>query len=275
VERWLRAYGSLDHPNILGGFLTMGFSVIIFYLIIKSKKITFSQKDDFRRKIFEINILFYPIMLLVIIGIFFSFSRASWLATSVLIFLLVSISIITKNKLFQKHFLPILLYGGIVVFLISIPFSNLIEARLKGQGRLEYISKIERIQSVNSAKDILTDNWLFGTGIGNYTINFKNNYVPSEKSYYYQPTHNTFLLIWSELGIFGLFSFLFFLIFIFFEGLDRNTLIYKIPWFTALFVLLFFDHWWWSLHFGVFYFWLVCGFSLVLFRLDNDKQNMV
>ena len=35
--RWLRAYGGLDHPNILGGFLVIGIFLLIFLIIQNSK----------------------------------------------------------------------------------------------------------------------------------------------------------------------------------------------------------------------------------------------
>ncbi len=275
VERWLRSHGSLDHPNILGGFLAMGLFMVISTLINRSSNASLREGDDYRRRIFKMNVVFYPLIILIIVGAFFSFSRAAWLAISVSLLLFMFIAVLKRDKLIQKYFLPVILYGGIVIFLISIPFGNLIEARFKGQGRLEYISKVERIKSVSLAKDVLKDNWLFGTGIGNYTLSVHDDYVSDQESYYYQPTHNTFLLVWSEIGVFGLISLLLFLIFIFFKSLSKNILIYKIPWLFAFIILLFFDHWWWSLHFGIIYFWLICGFALLIFELDNEGENMV
>ncbi len=275
IERWLRSYGSLDHPNILGGFLTMGLLIVLINLLIKSKKTSLNHLDNFRRKIFKMNILFYPVIFFTVIGIFFSFSRTAWLAMFIFLSLFILITIFKKDKLIQKYFLPIFLYSGIIIFLISIPFGNLIEARLKGQGRLEYISKVERINSAYLAKDILKDHYLFGTGIANYTLSLKNDYVKDEKSYYYQPTHNTFLLIWSEIGIFGLIAFLLFLMFLFFEESNKESFIYRITLFFTFVVFLFFDHWWWSLHFGILYFFLICGFFSVLFKLDNKAENML
>jgi len=269
IERWLRAYGSLDHPNILGGFLVTGLLVVVSRLIIKSKKIHLEEKDDFRREIFKINIFIYPAALLVFIAMFFSFSRAAWLASAIFFFLFALIAIFKKDKLIQKYFLPIFLCGGIVIFLVSLPFGNLIEARLKGQGRLEYISKVERINSAYSAKGILADHFFLGAGIGNYTIVLKEDYKKDEKSYYYQPTHNVFLLLWSEIGLFGLIAFVFFVFFVFFEGISKNKLIYKISIFSSFIVLLFFDHWWWSLHFGILYFFLFCSFIVNLTQFDN------
>ncbi len=266
VERWLRAYGAFDHPNILGGFLALGLFVLIANLIARSKTIDLDKSDNFREKIFRMNIFFYPVILIIIVGIFFSFSRSAWLAVSIFLLLFLIISVINKDKLAQKYFLPIFLYIGIIIFIISLPFSNLIDARFKGQGRLEHISKEERIQSVYLAKDVLSDNWLFGVGVGNYTLSLRDKYFKDQEAYYYQPTHNTFLLIWSEIGIFGFMAFLFFLFFIFFQKITKKHMLYRIPIFVSLAVLMFFDHWWWSLHFGVLYFWLICGFSLLFFK---------
>ncbi len=275
IERWLRAYGSLDHPNMLGGFLVMGFLLIILWFVLKSKNIVLLNEAYARVKIFRLNIIIFPIILVLFIAIFFVFSRAAWLALALSLLSLLFLAVISRDKLLQKYLLPIILYLGILLFIFSIPFGNLIEARLKVQGRLEYISKVERIKSAQIAKDVLRDHWLFGTGIGTYTLSLRDKYLPNKEAYVYQPTHNTFLLIWAETGIIGILSFLAFFIMLFFNSLNKKDIFFKIPLFIALSILLFFDHWWWSLHFGVLYFYLILALVVLFSQVDKNKNNMV
>ncbi|HCP08267.1 MAG TPA: hypothetical protein DIT25_00475 [Candidatus Moranbacteria bacterium] len=69
----------------------------------------------------------------------------------------------------------------------------------------------ERLIYLNVSRGTIMDNPILGVGMGQF--------VPSMQSYsqvillpwQYQPVHNVFLLIWSELGIIGLFVFLWFL----------------------------------------------------------------
>ncbi len=275
VERWMRAYGSLDHPNILGGFLSMGLILIIFFFLKKLHQTHQDGSGDYRRQIFLLNMMLYPTVLVSGVAILFSFSRSAWIAFFMSLLLLLFFITIKKEKLKQKYLLPIILYSGIIVFILYTPFSNLIDARINGQGRIEYISTKERLASADQAKMILKDNWLWGVGIGNYTMAVREKYVKDENVFFYQPTHNTFLLIWSELGAFGFLGFFLFFIFLYFYGFRQVEIAYKLPFLVSFFILLFFDHFWWSLHFGLLYFFLISGLSLHVIGLDNDRENML
>jgi O-antigen ligase len=274
-ERWLRAYGALDHPNVLGGFLAIGLFLLIVFLVRKSRFIHTEDREESRRDIFLLNIAYYPAIIAIGAGILLSFSRSAWLAVFFSLFIYLLVISFKKDKLSQKYFLPLVLYLGVIIFILSIPFNNLIEARINKTGRLENISTTERANSEELAKKVITDKWLFGVGVGNYTLTIKENYAKDKEVYFYQPVHNTFYLIWAETGIFGLFGFILLLIFLFMEGRPSSRIKYKFPLFLGLVILLFFDHWWWSLHFGFLYFCLIIGFSLSVFELDEEKKNVV
>ncbi|MFA4871677.1 MAG: O-antigen ligase family protein [Patescibacteria group bacterium] len=74
---WLRPYGSFPHPNILGGFLLLGFflALIIYFKYYLAKP--------------KMKLLLIALILIISAGIFFSFSRSAWLGAGVgyLIFL--------------------------------------------------------------------------------------------------------------------------------------------------------------------------------------------
>jgi len=78
--------------------------------------------------------------------------------------------------------------------------------------------------------------------------------------------HSVFLLAWAEIGIFGLGFFIALIIFSFVRLLrrrdyaaSRNDI--KTAILAALIILMCLDHWLWSLHFGVLFFWLVLGLA--------------
>src|SRR3990167_2572769 len=73
-ERWLRAYGSLPHPNILAGWLVVG---VLFLLYLALLAQTTSQR------------LFVLGRLVVIVpAIFFTFGRSAWIALLLTLILL-------------------------------------------------------------------------------------------------------------------------------------------------------------------------------------------
>jgi hypothetical protein len=132
VERWLRAYGSLDHPNIFGG-------VMAITLILASWLWLF--RKDAKNK-FEGGILIISIAILTA-GTIVSFSRASWIAAGIGLVITLIYYFLNKNKHWVDLF-AWLAAIGIVVFLITTQYSYLLTPRISGDTRLEQISITER-----------------------------------------------------------------------------------------------------------------------------------
>jgi len=265
-ERWLRAYGSLDHPNILGGFLTIGIFFLIGLIIIRER--ADDSPSIFNGKTFKfINWLFLSVLT---VGLFFSFGRSAWLALAVGL-VVMTFFIITRSGLKpQKGLAEAILVMGILLLILFSQYQNLIAVRLSGSSRLENRSSSERLISYQESWQIIKKYWLLGVGPGNYTYAL-NQTLPGQVSYYYQPAHNVFLLVWSEIGLGGILFFIGIIIFIFarlfnsdrkFGFLGYNMIAVL----AALAVIMFFDHWLFSLHFGVLFFWLIFGLAY--------KQNL-
>jgi len=238
-ERWLRAYGGLDHPNVLGGLLVIGVLLLIINKI-------FQPKADPPRA----GNIQYPIFL---IALFFTFSRSSWLALIIGLLSIFIIAIIKKDLFAQKKILQIILVSSIFIFILFNIFQDLVLTRFSNNTRLENKSNIERIDSSKESLDIIKDNWLFGVGAGNYVEKIKIDK-------YSQPVHNVFLLVFVEIGIFGL---IFFVSLLLFAVNSRNIFLL-----IALFTIFMFDHYFWSLHFGILLFWLILG---VMLKFDSEK----
>ncbi len=242
--RFLRAYGFLDHPNILGGFLAISLLVLLYWFLAVKKIRIYN---------FIVFVFVYGTLLW---ALFLSFSRSAWIAFSFGFFLFLFDAVLKKDFLKQKKLLQMLFAGILFFTLIFNPYNDLILGRLKAQNRLELKSMEERLDSYEQAKNIIQANWLYGVGVGNYTTVLEAQ-NPKQKKWAYQDPHNVFLLIWAEAGIFSLLFFVVLLVF-----LIKKAQPNKIPILAGLLPLLLFDHWLWSLHFGIMFLFFVFAFVL-------------
>lgn len=235
--RWLRAYGSLAHPNILGGFLILGLiSGLILWL----------ENQKSRQQL----LLILVTSLIISAGLFFSFSRSAWLCLMLILPLFTYFA--RKTLVGQEKRRFITLITGITAVFIALIFIfwPLVTVRSNLTNRLEAISASERLDQISQAKTIITSNLLFGTGINGYTSQLAIN-APQLKAYQLQPIHNAYLLIMAELGLFGLAILLCFGYFIIkLSQKSSNFAIYFVPIFCFLIISLF-DHYFWTQYSGL------------------------
>jgi hypothetical protein len=90
---------------------------------------------------------------------------------------------------------------------------------------------------------------------------------PNLQSWDYQPVHNIYLLILAELGIIGFILWLIPVLFL----TKKSSFICSLLFIVILAISLF-DHYFWTLYFGILLFWLTLG--LMQKKLDNflDKS---
>ena len=251
-ERWLRAYGGLDHPNMLGGMLAIGI-ILILYL-------SFAGAPDKKSPALRATPLLKGFQILFSAALFFSFSRAAWLALAAGLAAGLLAAIIKKDLRAQRNLLETILVSGLIFFILFFQFPNLVMTRLYSGERLEIKSKSERLESIKNSWPIIKNNWASGVGVGNYTLALGRQ-RPGEQPYFYQPVHNVFVLAFSEIGIIGMLLFVF--LFVRFPGSSpglkaRNNQAMIL---VALIVVMSLDHWLWSLHFGMLFFWLAIGLA--------------
>ncbi len=244
-ERWLRAYGSLDHPNIFGALSVLALLLLVG-LIIKNRQ---ENRDKY----------YYSLWLILLLGLAASFSRTAWLAFALGFLSIFVISVWQKRLLVQKKILQLVFMGAIIGFVFISLYGGLVKTRFDINNRLEQKSVFERVAGVEQGIKVVADNSFFGVGISNFPRALIE-IQPGERSWYYQPIHNTYLLIFTEIGIFG---FLSYILIVFYIKLGKKWSqdkdIYKFGIYASLIILLFLDHFWWSLHFGVFLFWFILG----------------
>jgi len=246
--RWLRAYGGMDHPNIFGGVLAI--SLIVVAYILAKKKVLRSPAEVLE----SLGLfLFYFVGLF---ALFFTFSRAAWLAYGLGLFvLLISLIIKKYDRWVIGRYFVLLFFSVVTVFLVAFPYSSLVLARTTADTRLEQKSIDERQEDIKQAAALIQDNWLFGVGIGNYVtaLEVQDNYRQS--IWNYQPVHNVFLLLFAESGIGAL---IFFGLFLVLLKKDRLA-VFSGAVMIALIILMLFDHWLLSLPFGLLFLFLVLG----------------
>ncbi len=250
--RWLRAYGGFDHPNIFGGVMAVGVLLIILEI---------ARKDFVIKKRAE-RIMLSVMAILLAAGLFVSFSRAAWLAFVVGLAVIALIAIIKKEKDALKNIFKISAVCAVVFLIFGSVYSELLFTRLGSNARLEAKSNVERVESLVGAGDVIRNNWLLGVGVGNYTqeLEIRNLKLEIGKfAWEYQPAHDVFLLVWAEAGVLGLLFFVGVLVFTGYEIFKKNIFLYSISLIAALLPMMMVDHWIWSLHFGVLFFWVMMG----------------
>jgi len=263
-DKVMRAYGSFPHPNVLAGFLLL--AIFAFYAIWLTRPIR-------------------PIGLIGLIGpifaLFLTFSRGP-----ILVFIFMSMIFFlvrffqtrseSTNNIRMLRMKVIKLFGLFLIsclICIAILFPYL-------KARFFTISLQEEAVDLRffynkMALAMIKDKPLLGVGIGNF-VNFSRNYPAFIKAanamftgrggvdieipdWIYQPVHNIYLLIASEIGILGAIVFLLFIA----KTLIRPVgLISPIGFLLVGFLILALsDHYFWTLQSGGLMFWLALALA--------------
>jgi O-antigen ligase len=238
-ESFLRAYGTLPHPNILGGFA----------LILLLGPIAFFMRKE-RPNNLALLLLIPGIVLLAL-----TFSRSAWLAL-----IAFSLILIWKSKYFDRKRLAVLLAIIAISFIGALfPYRQLVQARtLNTTSHSEEFSFIGRAWLSGESIKMIRDHPINGVGIGSFIIELSRH---AGEGYVIEPVHNILLLAGAELGIPGLLlvitlsiSFIYHL----FIAQNPNAILAGAT-LTGLGVISFFDHYLWTLAPGRLMLGLVIG----------------
>lgn len=178
-----RIAATLENPNSLGAFLVIGFFPSIMLMI----------KEKAKNK----KILYILLLLVMLFDIFATYSRNAWIG--LLIGCLV-LAIIYNWKV-------LIGLGTIGVITLFIP-----KLSHRFVSALSTSSNVDRIKLWETAIKMFRKHPFTGVGNGNY-ITLYDNYVNSYPELKYlnysnYPSHNSYLKVASELGIFGLIAFI-------------------------------------------------------------------
>ncbi len=248
-ERWLRAYGSLGGPNPLGIFLAGGLvlGMILYYVFRESK----------------VRILVIFGNLVILSGLFFTFSRGAWLAGVVGMVVFASALLFAKREISQslREKVCLLFKVGLpfvaLLFFLNFLFNPLVATRLTLQGRLEEKSMTSRASQISEWKIVYKRNKLVGVGPGSYTRYLAKEGIGDK---FKLPVHNTYLLVLVEMGTVFAFGLFFGLGYLLFKILKQNPL--YLPPLVTLLVAASFEHWPWSLFPGLLFTSLLFSVSL-------------
>ena len=260
----IRAYGTFSHPNILALFLLTSL-IVIFYLIV-------NYKDRVYRLFLFVASFF------ISLAIFFTFSRIVWLLTigSIVFFSIKKNSFFTeiKKKLKDKRFIYILAFLIIIFLLFIFYFYPSIWWRINPFSATTWQSFQDRFLVIKKSLILIREHPLFGIGIGNFVIEIAY-LLTGYPVWMAEPVHNVFLLILTEIGIFGLTSFIFMLYYIYKEAKGAPYFLKNIS--VVFLISMFFDHYFWDIRQAQYLLFIFIGFILVFNSIkethDQYKKN--
>jgi putative inorganic carbon (HCO3(-)) transporter len=138
------------------------------------------------------------------VALILTFSRGGWIA------LLTAIAVIfffARRQRRSSLKVPIAIL--LILAMIYVPFHSLISARMLGDDKG---SAESRIPLNKLAFRMIGDNPLLGVGANNFTVAMPRYLTSEFRSEFLYTVHNTYLLIWTEVGIAGLLAYLAFLL---------------------------------------------------------------
>ncbi|MBD3299741.1 MAG: hypothetical protein GF347_00110 [Candidatus Moranbacteria bacterium] len=270
-QKIIRGYGTFPHPNILGAFLLiMVFSSTLYLKYLKENTLLLFGSYKYRTKSIikrcknfirhrktafrlpreniynnhnkKIEILIFKIIqIILILGIFVTFSRISILA----LFLLALSSLIFLKS--RYLFLICLIISAI--FFVS--FKELALSRIGEENSINN----DLVQNVSyrnlysaMARRTIAENFYFGVGAGNYILYQMENNISQALPWEIQPVHNTLLYLIAEMGILLAGFLIYFLIYALIKNFNQNKLYLKYYYVFILILLIpfSFDHYFYS-----------------------------
>lgn len=165
--RYLRAYGGMPYPNILGGYLAFALPASIWL--------------SHRNKLWIIASSIFAIALIL------THSRSAWIACTVL---LVALAWNYRKSLPSKRSMLFVLCSLLIATIWQWP---LLQTRVKAEGRLEARSVSERLAGTQAGITIFREHPWTGIGLNAFSQTLPNYALP----------HTVPLLVLAETGIIG------------------------------------------------------------------------
>lgn len=238
----LRPYATFSHPNVLAGFLALALPLLI-YEIEKEKNKT--------------SLIIYYFLLTLFLGTcFLTFSRTG---ISVALTGFIAAVFVSKKKLISL----------ILLLTTTILFASHVFGRFQAlfQGMEETL--FQRQELVKAALSMIKTSPIFGVGLNNFLPSLPFYSAFAKNQGFFQPVHNTFLLIASETGMIGLFLFAY-LIFQTIRAIKEKKHPRQTFFLISLgqiMILLFFDHYFYTLQQG-----LILLTILISFMMNKEQD---
>jgi O-antigen ligase len=261
-DRILRSYGSFTHPNVLAGFLLL--SAFCFYWLF--------LKNQSKNLIPVLGFLF------LVAGLFLTFSRTAIIVFGVMSMIMFLFKLFKLRKLEHTEqrledskklvkLFCLVVASCLLAIIILFPY---IKARFFTISLEEQAVDLRFFYN-KMAIEMIKEKPILGIGIGNF-VNYSQNYPVYTKAalkmtgentnqipeWIYQPVHNIYLLITSEMGILGLLAFLGFVGWNLIRGRKNICFLSLVSCFLIVSLV---DHYFWTLQQGAIMLWL--GLALI------------
>lgn len=268
--RFLRAYGTFSHPNMLGGFLGAVLMLGSMYYVsgIRYEK----SWKCLGEIVFTLSGIF-----IIFLGLIVTFSRTTWLGVGLGMGVLGLYAFRQEDRWIRGRFLKIFLALGLASWVFGSVLHEQVFPRFDTLTIEREGSVSERVVSLQDAQALIAEQPIIGVGAGNFTAEIMQ-LQPERPVWSIQPAHNVFMLVWSELGVVGLLLLAGFLVFSLLPILKSKIVHYTSAIsiaFLSLIPSLFLDHWLYTSHFGLLFFFLILGLVSRSGKREDLKINRV
>jgi O-antigen ligase len=225
--RWLRAYGTFPHPNLLGGWTLVLLATLLALILLPSKW-----------RIPALVLLAAGLILLVL-----TFSRSAWLG----LVALGAVLLFHWKRLDRKPLITLTGIGVLCLAALAIPLQQMFATRLvDNQVQTEQVSSFTRFWLVQRTWELIRQQPVFGVGVGSYSLALSQHVAPF---YDIEPVHNLLLLAWCELGPGGVIALAGLVVTVALKSVRTRrplTIIFSAA-LAGLLAISFFDHYLWTL----------------------------
>jgi O-antigen ligase len=205
AERWLRAYGTFSHPNMLGWYAAVGLTfAVAWFPTVRSLRTRYAL---------------VAASALTATGLFLSFSRMAWIFLALVWIPLLNTYAShwrtwgtrtlhlppTPEKKSRRltAFLPPILVALGVFAVLAYAYAPLLRTRVTADSPLEQRSINERVSQVGEAFMLFVQKPLIGVGPGQFAATGAAQSSLEQSGWSFQPVHNVPLLTAVELGAVG------------------------------------------------------------------------
>lgn len=185
----LRPYATFPHPNVMGGYLTVLLS--LFLLTPKPEQKHSSLMQPLSERLHYL--LHQTTNALILLGIFLSFSRASWLVA-------IGVCFIAYLHTTRRRVVVWGMLGLTVLFAVE----EAVIGRFASLFTFDSQSWWERQQLIRAALSMIAASPLWGVGLSRFIPSLPDHSYPP---FMLQPVHNVYLLLFAETGMIGVLIF--------------------------------------------------------------------
>ncbi|MFH1611790.1 MAG: O-antigen ligase family protein [bacterium] len=265
--KMLRVYGVFPHPNILAAFLLV--NILFLYYIWTTKKHTFTK-----------NCLLMIAYFVFLFSLLLTFSRTIIAITLIVSIIYFIFSFVKAKKNKDISLMKRTIFILFVLIILCSVFVNLAKPEIFSRFKISSTEESITLRNFYNETALINiaDYPFIGLGLGNFVWNMRS-FLSLLADWTHQPVHNIYLLIASEVGLFGLSVFLFFIFslvrnMIVFVKKQKNDYFIILTLFFIIFSLLsigLMDHFLWTLQQGQLILWLFLGLVATYYTIDIQK----